>query len=77
MLLIELLIFAHVVIHIDNKGYICGNIKDCNFETSKNSWNQHFVYLEGKAHVTTKSPFTLNIFLRSMNEWLRLLMFKQ
>ena len=38
MLLIQLLTAAHVAIHIGNKGYIHGNLKDCNFKTSKNPW---------------------------------------
>ena len=33
MLLFELLAVACVVIHIGNKGYINGNVKDCNFKT--------------------------------------------
>ena len=35
MLLIQLLAVAHVAIHIDNKGYIHGNLKDCNLKTSR------------------------------------------
>ena len=67
MLLIQLLTVAHVVIHIANKGYIHGNLKNCNFKTSKNPSNQHIVYLQRKTHGTTKSHFTPNIYLRSMN----------
>ena len=40
MLLIQLLTVAHVVIHIGNKGYIHGNVKDFNFKTSKNPRNR-------------------------------------
>ena len=35
MLLIQLLIVAHVVIHIGSKGDIHGGLKYYNFETSK------------------------------------------
>ena len=51
MLLIQLLTVAPVVIHIGNKVYI-------------QSINQHIVYLERKAHGTTKSPFFPNIYLQ-------------
>ena len=68
MLLIQLLTVPHVVIHIGNKGYIHGNLKDCNFKTSKNPWNQHIVYLQGKTHETRKSPFTPNIYIPTFNE---------
>ena len=38
MLLIELLTVVQVVINIGNKCCIHGNLKDCNFKTSKNPW---------------------------------------
>ena len=67
MLLIQLLTVAHFVIHIGgNKGYIYGNVKDCNFKTSKNLW-KIWKNLERKAHGTTKTPFTPNTYIRSMN----------
>ena len=77
MLLIKLLTVAHVVIHIGNKGYIQGSLKYYNFKTSKNPskfWKvyEHIAYLERKAYDTTRSPFTPNIYVRSMNEWLEI-----
>ena len=38
MLLIQQLKVVHVIIRIGNKGYINGNVKDCEFKTSKKPW---------------------------------------
>ena len=51
MLLIQLLTVAHVVIHIGNKGYIHGNIKDLNFKTSKNPRNRILYILKERPTV--------------------------
>ena len=71
MLLIELLTVGHVVIHIGNKDDLQGSLKYYNFKTSKNHWknwkSQPIVYLERKAHGITKSSFTRNIYVRSIN----------
>ena len=68
MLLIQLLTVAHVVIHNGNKSHIHGNLKTAiskfqnileKFENAKK--------LEKKVYSTSKSHFTQNIYLRSMN----------
>ena len=65
MLLIELLTIAHVVMHIGNKGDTHRSLKYYNFKTSKIP--EKFEDVERKTHGATKSPFTPNIYIRSIN----------
>ena len=59
MLLIQLLTVAHVAINM--LQHFKKSMKNLKLG------NQHIVYLERKVDGTTKSPFTPNIYIRSMN----------